>query len=115
MEVYILEQDEAAGTFEQVDNLDEDFVAGTEEVDIESNLVEQVETVEAVDGTDDVDHQHEMAENVAENLEKCFRFWILIPGNLLSSWIGPFPCWNNQLFHILSRKVLLAFSHQSSK
>jgi len=82
MEVDILEQDEAVGTFEQVDNLDEDFVAGTE-VDIESNLVEQVGTVEAVDGTDDVDHQHEMAENVAENLEKCFRFWILTPGNLL--------------------------------
>ena len=31
MEFDILEQDEAEETFEQVDNLDEDFVAGTEE------------------------------------------------------------------------------------
>lgn len=86
MDVETLEKDEVEGTCEQIDSLGEDFVAGTE-VDIENNLVEQVETVEAVDGTDDVDHQHEMAENVAENWEKYFRFWIWTQGNLLWSWI----------------------------
>lgn len=55
MEVETLEQDEAAETFEQVDNLDEDFVAGTD-VEIENSLDEQVETVEAVDGAGTVDH-----------------------------------------------------------
>ena len=54
-EVETLEQDEAAETFEQVDNLDEDFVAGTD-VEIENSLDEQVETVEAVDGAGTVDH-----------------------------------------------------------
>jgi len=82
LEVETLEQDEAVGTFELFENLDEEFVAGTE-VDIENNSVEQVETVEDVDGTDAVDHQHE--KDVAENLVKYFRFWILIPDNLLLS------------------------------
>jgi len=114
MEVETLEQDEVAETFEEVDNLDEDFVAGTE-VDIENSLDEQVETVEDVDGTGTVDHQHEMVENAADNLEKYFRFWILILDNLQWSWIGQLRCWNNPLFHILSQTVLLASSHQSSK
>ena len=54
-------------------NTNEDFVSGTE-VDIKSNLVETVEAD---------DYQYDMAENVAESLEKYFYFWILTPGKLL--------------------------------
>ena len=91
-EVETLEHSEVAETLEQlevVDNLDEDFGAGTEfEVD-NNNLVVQAETAEGVDSTDAFDHllvTLEAADAVG-NLERCFHFWILTQGSSLCSLI----------------------------
>ena len=90
-EVETLGHSEVAETLEQlevVDNLDEDFGAGTEG-EVDNNLVVQAETAEGVDSTDAFDHLHVTLEaaDAVGNLERCFHFWILTLGSSLCSLI----------------------------